>query len=615
MKNTDARKILGLDPGDDPRSFIPTFEETVAYKKDLMENAPSPELRYRYEQELLEYTAAVKVVAGRKRLRPNTDFVVVLMLIGALSACGWWGYNWYQRQWNIDAELKQRTTYLSSLGRAAVSKRKWSEAESAYKEILTLEPGSSVAVEGMESIRLGKLEERNQQLFYSLGESQAALEAERWDEAERLALSVLKIDPENTTAKTKLELIAAGRHEHDVALKMEAVTAAVDAGKMAEARQAIAELRKIDPKNQQLPDFVRKVDRVSATIRANQAKALSLMEKAKKLDTGEFNAEAMAYLVEARKLDPSNSEISNLHSKMSAYTRAIKVPGDYATIAAALEGARPRDLIRISPGTYKESLEIHQPVRLEGSADGKTILQMPADQASLITIHPTAKGSLISGLTLVHEGFDHGGDRFSGITVMAQDVTLAACSVTHSAGHGIAVFDGAKATITSCEISECGWDGISVYGQDSQVTLRNTQSTNNIQHGLAFWQGGGGVVSKCKMTQNGLCGILAMSPAVQVTIAGSICSKNREAGILISDGAKALVQANRCDGNLLSGIVVRGEKTSADVTNNVAMGNQESGILTHLGVTIGKFEKNDARSNGSRQIWRDASLSSTSPQE
>jgi hypothetical protein len=71
MKTTEARKILGLDPGDDPRSFIPAFEETVEYKQELVDNAPSDEMKFRYQQELLEYQAAVKVVAGKQKIRPH----------------------------------------------------------------------------------------------------------------------------------------------------------------------------------------------------------------------------------------------------------------------------------------------------------------------------------------------------------------------------------------------------------------------------------------------------------------------------------------------------------------------------------------------------------------
>lgn len=608
MKNTEARNILGLDPEDDPRSYLPDFEETRQYKQELVDNAPNDQIRFRYEQELLEYEAAVKVVAGRRKMRPNTDFLVVLMLIGALCTCAWWGYNWYQRQWNIEAQNQQQITFLNGVGRTAISNRKWAEAEQAYKEVREIDTNSRVAIEGMESIKRGKLEERSQQLYYALGESQAALEAGRWEEAERLARSVLEADPENTAAQRKLEIIKEGRLKQVVSLKMITITDAITAGKIPEARQAMAELRKIDPRNPNLLGYAKSIDQAAAVIRERKAQAVTLLENARKLDNGEFSSEAMALLAEALKLDPENTAIAELHSKMSHYTRAINVPVDYPTINQAIEAARPRDLIRIAPGIYRESLNIKKTLRLQGSPDGKTILEIPAAEASLITINLEAKSTLISGFTLKHKGFDHREERFSGITIMAKEVSIVACNIENAGGHGIAVTHGGTATITGCNVSGSGWDGISIYGQDTQVAIRDTKSLSNLQHGLGIWGGGSGTVEKSNMSKNGFCGILSMGAGARITISQTICSHNREAGILISHAASATVNANRCDKNLLSGIVARSEGTAVTITNNVTTNNQEAGILTYTGVQVGKFENNKSNGNTSKQILRDVNL-------
>ena len=88
MKNTEARKTLGLAPGDKPSAFLSDFDETREYKQELVNNAPSEELKFRYQQELLEYEAALRVVIGKRKLRPNTDFIVVLLLICSLCTVG-----------------------------------------------------------------------------------------------------------------------------------------------------------------------------------------------------------------------------------------------------------------------------------------------------------------------------------------------------------------------------------------------------------------------------------------------------------------------------------------------------------------------------------------------
>ncbi|MGB0992098.1 MAG: right-handed parallel beta-helix repeat-containing protein [Akkermansiaceae bacterium] len=608
MKNTEARKTLGLDPSDDPSAFMPAFEETIAYKKELIENAPSPEIKFRYQQELLEYEAAVKVVAAKAKIRPHTDFMIVLFVIAAFCAVAWWGYGWYQQQWNEASENDIRIAHLQTIGRIAVDKRKWQDAENAYKEIQTIDPESTIAKAGFASIERGKDVERSQQVFYNLGESQAALEAGRWDEAERLVKLVLKADPENTTALRKMELIQRGKRKQVISNKILALTDALEAKNLTASQTALADLKKADPQNANLDEFAKRVDGLDVERKKREAKALALLEHAKKLDTGEYSPKAMVLLSEALRLLPGNSDIKELHKKMGSYTQALKVPVDYPTISKAIAAARPRDVIRVSAGTYQESLTLDKILRIEGSPDGKTIIELPGAKGSLVTVNKPASGSMISNLTLRHKGFDHGETRFSGVTVNGAQVVISGCVVEKATGHGIAVIDGAKARLTGCTVTGSGWDGISVYGKGTTVEITDGLSRDNIQNGIGLWNGGAGTIKNTLTLKNGLCGILAMSQGTEVTIESNTCSHNRDAGILVSDGVKALLKLNKCEKNLLSGIVVRGEGTTADIISNATNGNHEAGILTHTSAAIGKFEKNQAKGNVSQQIWRNADL-------
>ena len=118
-----------------------------------------------------------------------------------------------------------------------------------------------------------------------------------------------------------------------------------------------------------------------------------------------------------------------------------------------------------------------------------------------------------------------------------------------------------------------------------------------------------GSVTNSKSIKNGLCGIVAMGEGVLVNLNANTCSSNRGAGILLSGRANATVAANTCEKNLLSGIVARGIMTKVALNKNITNANLEAGILTHHGVTVSEFENNLAESNGSKQIWRDALLS------
>jgi len=606
MKNTDARKILGLDPSDDPRSFIPDFEETISYKKELVNNAPSEEMKFRYQQELLEYEAAVKVVVGKRKVRPHTDFVVVLLLIAAVSSIGWWGFQWYQEQWNAEAQTKVKIAQLQSEGRAAVAARKWDLAQEKFETIQSLSPESQEATDGFKSIEQGKLEERNQFIFYNLGESQAAIEAGRWGDAEKLLKEVLKLDPENLAAKRKLEIVTKGRKKQDIALRMSSMMEALRGKDLTAAKKAFEDFKKTYPSNPNIALFANRISTAELKIKADQKKALSLYQEALKLDSGEYTAKAISLLTEARRLYPTSHEILALYKKMSAYTRAINVPADFPTISKAIAAARPNDLIRIAPGLYEESLIIEKPIRLIGSADGSTKLSIPAKSSPVITITAQAAGTSITGVDVSHFGYDYSTNRYSAITIQAQKVSLISCRVFHAAGHGIAILDGGNATIKGCKITKCSWDGISVYGAKSQALIKDTTCQSNLHHGVEFWNGGEGTVLRSIMRLNGLCGVLAMGKDAKIIVQSTTCISNREAGIFLSDGVRAALKGNICKSNLLSGIVVKGPRTLVNITDNITQSNHEVGILIYQGVKTPRFENNKSSKNTAQQILRNA---------
>lgn len=610
MRNTDARKTLGLSPEDKASAFLSDFDETLEYKRDLVNNAPSEQIRFRYQQELLEYEAALKVVVGKQKLRPNTDFVVVLLLICSVCTVGWWAYQWHQKEWYVQMKVDAEIAEFRAVGMSAVAARKWAKAEEAYKKIESLSPGSKLAANGLLSIEEGKIEERNQQIFYTLGESQAALEAGRWDEAESLAKSVITLAPENETAQRKLLIIIRERKKQELAILTSAVSEALELEDIAAAKKALEVLKKKAPRDKSISSFASSIRSQEYELRIRHEKAEALYQQATELDTGEYSPQAMQLLEEAGRLDPKSAKITSLYKKMGVYARAHRVPEDYPTIPDAINAARPRDIIRIAAGTYNTPLYIDRSIKLIGSPEGGTIIEMPAIEAALITITPTAVGTSISNFTLKHVGFDHGKDRFSGITIQAQNTTVTSCLIEHVAGHGIAVLEGASAKIIGCKINGVGWDGISVYGAGSQAQISDTWCQNNLQHGVGFWQGGSGMVTNTKTIKNGLCGIVAMGDGVSVNLTSNTCSSNREAGILLSGGAAGAIRANICEKNLLSGIVARGHQTEVAMNGNVTNGNFQAGIITHYGVKVNNFEGNLADGNMSKQIWRDAELTS-----
>ncbi|NWK54241.1 right-handed parallel beta-helix repeat-containing protein [Verrucomicrobiaceae bacterium N1E253] len=645
MDESSARAILGLKARENPRPRLAEFRANVRRREAFIENAPSPETKLRLKKELHDYEQAIEVIAAvaqSVKQRRHVGFCCCLLVIATAAACGWWKYDQYVKQ-QIELEQARELDYEHRRfeqkeklvnqrlkeGEGYLNRRQWKSATEAYQSALSIDPGSVAAEQGLEAVSAGKLEEKNQKIFYRLGESQAAMEAGEWEKAIRLTQSVLKENPGHPEATKKLKSIKLKQHQQKVSLLAQAVERDLESGDLQQVQQSYAQLEKEAPDHPGLQAYSKRMNQALAELQARQRQALALMQQAKELDKGEYSSEAVRLLDQAAQLDPDNPEVKKLHQKINNYSRTVKVPEDVATITEAIAMARARDRVEIAPGIYHESIILDKPIKLEGGAGvGKlenkepntrasekprerVILQLPAGEAPLLTVRATADGSHISGISFQHAGFDYDDERASAVIVQGASVTISECSIRQAAGHGLAVIDGAKVRALGCSFTHCGWDGVSVYGKsdkrNSYAELFNCISQDNIQHGMEFWNGGHGKVENCRVLANGLCGILAMSPLAQLTVQTSVCSRNRSAGILVSDQVKGKLVANRCDNNLLSGIVARGQGTDVQLINNVSNGNQEVGILIHQGVKRSAFSGNQATGNKHRQIWLNAS--------
>ncbi len=107
----------------------------------------------------------------------------------------------------------------------------------------------------------------------------------------------------------------------------------------------------------------------------------------------------------------------------------LNVPGDYATIQAALTAASGGDTILVAPGMYLESLNFAGKTVALMSASGAaaTTLRAPASSsAPVISLSPgSSSGTLIRGFTL------HGDDRVRCISSTGSSPTVEECVIEH----------------------------------------------------------------------------------------------------------------------------------------------------------------------------------------
>jgi parallel beta-helix repeat protein/predicted outer membrane repeat protein len=151
----------------------------------------------------------------------------------------------------------------------------------------------------------------------------------------------------------------------------------------------------------------------------------------------------------------------------------LRVPGQFATIQAALNAAMEGETVEIGPGTYAECLTLRKRVSLIGS--GMPVIAVPSDRGEPgITL--TAAGCIVDGVQIV------GGP--AGIRISSADNTVANNTITE-AGTGLEMTGEPRGTtqasrnvLLNNEISHCRTAGLVIqYGTEN--TLRNNHLHDN----------------------------------------------------------------------------------------------------------------------------------------
>ncbi|WP_265582428.1 lectin like domain-containing protein [Methanofollis aquaemaris] len=273
---------------------------------------------------------------------------------------------------------------------------------------------------------------------------------------------------------------------------------------------------------------------------------------------------------------------------IKAFTRdPLSVPGDYATIQAAVEAALPGQMVFIEDGTYAENVVIDKPLALVGSRDA--VIDGGAGTALTLT-----------GSTVTLRGFSiTGGD--DGVLVAGNDTTLVDLHLIGCGGDGIEI-DGASKTfiadtevldgmhdgikvnnasnvfVFGCALTGNGGNGMSVDDASSVIAYR-CNLTGNDDDGMRTNTAVGVMVLQCTLAGNGDDGIWAIDTA-DLSVYNSNVSVNHDSGVEVSRSNRTVFVDVNAAANGESGI----DLSSADafmVTRCTATGNGESGIALY----------------------------------
>lgn len=642
MNFPEARKVLGLGPDEDPRPHLAEFKAARERIAEMVRDAPNETLGLRYQKGLMEFDQALAAVQEHletlglaprrepvtmeppreiappvadearegpgpaKRSRAASFFAwFLIFLLGA----GGGALLYFKDEEDKKIRGMARIAYLEREGAVFAENRRWQEAKRSFDEIERLDPGSEIARRGLRSIEAGMAEEQTQFIGYWTGQAIAELESGRLDEADAAVRQVTSRFPHEAEALAIAARIAEARNSQSRDLRLREAREALDASAWDKARGLARRILAEDPADPDAQAVLDEAENGIARDEADSMRAAELLARAKSRDAGRYDAEAIEWLREAVSLAPENSEIRAMFEKMSSYTRTLRVPGDHATPAEALAGAKEKDRIVLAEGVWKGPLVVAMNVVLEGAGPDKTIIECPPDAGSALTIGPDCRGANVSGLAIRHESIQlTGDDRFSAALVRGGGATFVDCHFLDASGHGLAVIERGEAVAQRCVFRDNGWNGAAAIGEGAMLEVSDSECAGNFENGVEAWDGASLSLVRSRCIENSRNGAHVDARSAVVTLQTNQLAGNREFGIVISGAGSGNISHNIARNNLLGGIVIRRGGAGLTAAGNEATSNSGPGIVLEQGVDPGMFADSKVAGNEGGGILADVDL-------
>ncbi|WP_405786420.1 nitrous oxide reductase family maturation protein NosD [Streptomyces sp. NBC_01367] len=286
--------------------------------------------------------------------------------------------------------------------------------------------------------------------------------------------------------------------------------------------------------------------------------------------------------------------------------RTIRVPAEAPTITAALERARPHDLVLVSPGNYRETVRVRtRQVTLRGTdrnrvvIDGEgrrgngVVVTAPGVTVENLTVRSHLQnGVLVTGLKNGDEGIGRGSDGYHRLDPVADPpldgFRVRYVTAANNGLYGLYAFNARNGTIEHNYASGSADSGIYV-GQckpcgilvRSNTAERNAVGYENTNASGPLWIVGNRFTGNRVGMTIGSDYLEALTPQSGATIAGNLVTDNAAAdtpeqadggygiGLGIAGGRDNTVTRNRITGHPRAGLVLTSTEDLPPIGNRM----------------------------------------------
>ena len=247
--------------------------------------------------------------------------------------------------------------------------------------------------------------------------------------------------------------------------------------------------------------------------------------------------------------------------------------GQYKTISAAIEKAKPGTRILVRPGIYYEGLVIDKPLEIVGDGQSKDIVIESADSNCIVmrtdyaevrglTLRCTAgsKGNKFYAVNipqgrLVLEDCDITSDSFACIMISGSTANpiIRNCTIHDGQDAGVVVRDKSKATLEGCNIFGNATVEVGIGGEANPI-IRNC-TIHDGQTGIVVLDNGKGRLEDCKIFKHANAGVEIVTGGDPV-IRNCKIYDGKSAGVVVYENGKGTLEGCNIFGNAKGGLMI-----------------------------------------------------------
>jgi parallel beta-helix repeat protein len=267
--------------------------------------------------------------------------------------------------------------------------------------------------------------------------------------------------------------------------------------------------------------------------------------------------------------------------------------GDFATVGAAIEAARPGDRILVRPGLYEEGLVVSKPLEILGDGPISEI-EIRARGADALLFQ--AGIGRVANLTLRQAG---GEGSWYGVDITQGRLDLEGCDISSQSLACVAIRDGADPRLRRNQIHDGKQSGAHIY--DSGLgTLEDNDITGNTLSGVTIQAGGNPTLRRNQIHHNKQSGVLAYDNGLG-TLEDNDITGNTLSGVAIRTGANPTLRRNQIHDGKEGGVYVYDEGLGTLEDNDIT-GNARAGVAIRTGGSP-TLRDNRINQNGYEAVW------------